>query len=109
MQKVALIVNSDKLSVLVELMNFAYSKSTTEQDYPNRMLKSMYIKILKSLSKKNIDKIDVQKEFKLTFEYHYFAVIFETLQGALDGNFFKDDPYKTSLTRTMSNQIHQQL
>ena len=109
MQKVELKVNSDKLNVLIELLNFAYSKSTIKQDYPSRMIKSMYIKILKSLSKKNIDKIDVRKEFKLSFEYHYFAVIFETLQGALDGDFFKDDTYKTALIRTMSNQIHQQL
>ncbi|WP_313253145.1 hypothetical protein [Empedobacter sp.] len=109
MKKIELKVNNDKLNVLVELLNFAYSKSTQEQDYSTRMLKSMYIKILKSLSKKNIDKIDVRKEFKLSFEYHYFAVIFETLQGALDGDFFKDDTYKTALIRTMSNQIHQQL
>ncbi|MGV0830308.1 hypothetical protein ACTS9C_15895 [Empedobacter brevis] len=109
MQKVELKVNSDKLNVLIELLNFAYSESTIKQDYPSRMIKSMYIKILKSLSKKNIDKIDVRKEFKLSFEYHYFAVIFETLQAALDGDFFKDDTYKTALIRTMSNQIHQQL
>jgi len=109
MQKVELKVNSDKLNVLIELLNFAYSESTIKQDYPSRMIKSMYIKILKSLSKKNIDKIDIQKEFKLLFEYHYFVVIFETLQGALEYEHYKSDPYKNSLTRTMSNQIHQQL
>ncbi|MGV0830736.1 hypothetical protein ACTS9D_00755 [Empedobacter brevis] len=109
MQKVELKVNSDKLNLIIELLNYMSNENSKNNCIDSKFHGSIFLKLLKQLSKKNIDKIDVQKEFKLSFEYHYGYIIFEALQTALEYNHFASNPYKSSLTRTMSNQIHQQL
>lgn len=108
MQKIELKVNSDKLNVIITVLNRGNENLIHATDIGQKATRSVIHEMLCQLSKKNIDKSDSQKQFKITLKYHQGYMLREKLLG-FGSVYSQESIYEKSLANTMAIKIHEQL
>lgn len=108
MKKVELKVNSDKLNVIITVLNRGNEALIHATDTSHKATRSIIYEMLCQLSKKNIDKSDSQHQFKISLKYHQAFMLREKLLG-FSSIYSQENPYEKSIASTMATKIHEQL
>lgn len=106
MKKIEFKVNADKLNIMIEALNYMSATFVQSQIPSAKMIASIVVELLKLLSKKNIDKLDVQKQFKLSFKYYQAYVLCEMLQKY---SLMSENVYTRTVLDKIVTQIDTQL
>ncbi|MDM1074220.1 hypothetical protein HX001_17175 [Empedobacter brevis] len=108
MQKVALIVNSDKLNLMIAVLNKYNNELNYETDISFKATRSIVHELLCDLSRKSINKSTTQKPFKLSLKYYQAFILRGRLQGF--GSDYNQNPiYEKTIANIMVSEINLQL
>lgn len=108
MQKVELKVNSDKLNLMIAVLNKYNNELNYETDISYKATRSIVHELLCELIKKSINKSTAQKPFKLSLKYYQAFILSGRLQGfCCDYN--QNPIYEKTIANIMVSEINLQL
>jgi len=105
MKPIELKIKKEQLNLIVQLLNKSLQR--TPRDSTDRFMQSLCKELNIKMSKKNIDKCDAEKPFKVSIKYHQGFVLHAMTSAGMGSPEFGE--YEKNLIRMVFNEIDKQL